>query len=109
MIIMYSFCINLVIFYPAHTFEITCGVTGGIFVIVVIISLVLYRNWKYEQELDSLLWKVDFRDIQLNEEVNTTHGTKTARVSFPFCNMMRAFAALEIGTAFCFVLCLTIG
>lgn len=32
-----------------------------------IVSLVLYRNWRYEQELDSLLWKVDFREIQMHE------------------------------------------
>lgn len=35
---------------------------------MVVIGLVLYRNWRYEQELDSLLWKLDFRDIQMAEE-----------------------------------------
>lgn len=30
-------------------------------------SLVLYRNWRYEQELDSLLWKVDYKEIQMHE------------------------------------------
>jgi len=35
---------------------------------VIVIGLVLYRNWRYEQELDSLLWKLDFRDIQMAEE-----------------------------------------
>lgn len=24
-----------------------------------------YRNWKYEQELQSLLWKIDSRDLSL--------------------------------------------
>lgn len=62
--------------------EITSGVTGGIFLVILIISLVLYRNWKYEQELDSLLWKVDFKDIQINEEPNSNSlGTKITRVS----------------------------
>ena len=23
------------------------------------------RNWKYEQELQSLLWKIDFRDLEI--------------------------------------------
>lgn len=62
---------------PAHTFEISCGVTGGVIVVVMVITLTLYRNWKYEQELDSLLWKVDFRDIQINDETNGMHGGKS--------------------------------
>ncbi|XP_015839153.1 guanylate cyclase 32E [Tribolium castaneum] len=62
-----------------HTMEITSGVTGGIFLVILVISLVLYRNWKYEQELDSLLWKVDFKDIQINEEA----GTKITRSVHP--------------------------
>lgn len=60
--------------------EITSGVTGGIFLVILIISLIFYRNWKYEQELDSLLWKVDFKDIQISED---SLGTKITRVSFP--------------------------
>jgi hypothetical protein len=35
---------------------------------MIVIGLVLYRNWRYEQELDSLLWKLDYRDIQMAEE-----------------------------------------
>ena len=62
--------------------EITSGVTGGIFLVILIISLVLYRNWKYEQELDSLLSKVDIKDIKINDEPNTNSlGTKITRVS----------------------------
>lgn len=62
--------------------EITSGIAGGLSVVIIIISLVLYRNWKYEQELDSLLWKVDFKDIQINEEANSNNqGTKSSRVS----------------------------
>lgn len=36
------------------------------------IVLVLYRNWRYEQELDSLLWKVNYKDIQIKEEKEET-------------------------------------
>lgn len=68
----------------AHSMEISSGVTGGILIILLIISLVLYRNLKYEQELDSLLWKVDFRDIQINDDANATLGTKVTRVSLFF-------------------------
>lgn len=51
---------------PDHTTEIASGVTGVIITCVVIISLIAYRNWRYEQELDNLLWKIDFREIQLS-------------------------------------------
>ncbi|KAH0808525.1 hypothetical protein GEV33_014265 [Tenebrio molitor] len=68
----------------SHTMEITSGVTGGIVLVFLIISLVFYRNWKYEQELDSLLWKVDFKDIQINEEPNANSlGTKITRSIHP--------------------------
>ncbi|KAJ8981643.1 hypothetical protein NQ317_000871 [Molorchus minor] len=69
---------------PTHTVEITSGVTGGIFLIILIISLVLYRNWRYEQELDSLLWKVDYKDIIISEESNCNNqGTKVTRSIHP--------------------------
>lgn len=62
--------------------EISGGIAGGILIVLLIMSLVIYRNWKYEQELDSLLWKVDFRDIQINDDSNTQNlGTKITRVS----------------------------
>lgn len=39
-----------------------------------IVSLVLYRNWRYEQELDSLLWKIDYREIQLHDSDKEGNG-----------------------------------
>jgi guanylate cyclase, other len=47
--------------------EISAAVAGAILLILTIVSLVLYRNWRYEQELDSLLWKIDYKDIQMHE------------------------------------------
>lgn len=44
-------------------------------------SLVLYRNWRYEQELDSLLWKIDFREIQVHENEREQQSQKQTRVS----------------------------
>lgn len=44
-------------------------------------SLVLYRNWRYEQELDSLLWKVDYKEIQLHENDKEGNSQKHTRVS----------------------------
>ncbi|XP_066598424.1 guanylate cyclase 32E [Prorops nasuta] len=51
----------------SYTGEIVGGIAGALLLIVTIVSLVLYRNWKYEQELDSLLWKVNYKDIQIKE------------------------------------------
>lgn len=47
---------------------------GGLILILAVVLLVLYRNWRYEQELDSLLWKVDYRDIQMNEDQQPNNG-----------------------------------
>lgn len=52
----------------AHTGEIAGGLVGGLLVVLTAIALFLYRNWRYEQELDSLLWKVNYKDIQIKEE-----------------------------------------
>lgn len=50
-----------------YTGEISAGIAGGAVVVLILVSLVLYRNWRYEQELDSLLWKVDYKEIQMHE------------------------------------------
>jgi guanylate cyclase, other len=47
--------------------EISAAIAGVILLILTIVSLVLYRNWRYEQELDSLLWKIDFKEIKMHE------------------------------------------
>ncbi|KAF4520109.1 hypothetical protein B566_EDAN010265 [Ephemera danica] len=60
--------------------EPACGFRGekcisGAVLAVLLVGLVLYRNWRYEQELDSLLWKLDYRDIQLpSDDTSTTAG-----------------------------------
>ncbi|VEN64593.1 unnamed protein product, partial [Callosobruchus maculatus] len=66
-----------------HTVEISSGVAGSIFLIVLVISLVLYRNWRYEQELDSLLWKIDFKDIQMSEENSNGQSIKSRTTAHP--------------------------
>ncbi|XP_071439399.1 guanylate cyclase 32E [Hetaerina americana] len=61
-----------------YTAEIVASVAGGVALTLAIIGLVLYRNWRYEQALDSLLWKVDFKDIQMYEgeqSAGPTSGT----------------------------------
>lgn len=54
--------------YAGYTGEISAGIAGGALLLLGVVSLVLYRNWRYEQELDSLLWKVDFKEIQMHDE-----------------------------------------
>lgn len=65
----------------AHTAEILSIVAGTLLLVLAVISLVFYRNWKYEQELDSLLWKVDYKDIEINDTENSSTSSKISRVS----------------------------
>jgi len=62
--------------------EITAAIAGILLLVLTIVSLVLYRNWRYEQELDSLLWKIDYKDIQMHE--NDMNGPqKPTRATHP--------------------------
>lgn len=53
------------------------GAAGGALVLLALAALALYRGWRYEQELDSLLWKVDFRDLHLPDSAQ--RPTKLSR------------------------------
>jgi len=79
------FLTHFSVILAAHTGEIAAGVAGGLLLVLAVVLLVLYRNWQYEQELDSLLWKVDYRDIQMNEDQQPNNGasisTKITRVN----------------------------
>ena len=46
--------------------EIVMGVIGGVAVVLSVVLIVAYRSYKYEQELDSLLWKIDPIDLKVN-------------------------------------------
>ncbi|XP_011864195.1 PREDICTED: guanylate cyclase 32E [Vollenhovia emeryi] len=56
----------------SHTGEIVGGITGALLLIIAAVLFIIYRNWKYEQELDSLLWKISFKDIQIKEQKDET-------------------------------------
>ena len=45
------------------------GVMGGISVVLCVVVIVAYRNYKYEQELDSLLWRVDPKDLKVRYQL----------------------------------------
>ncbi|XP_054158024.1 receptor-type guanylate cyclase Gyc76C-like isoform X2 [Oppia nitens] len=43
--------------------EIIAGVLIGLLVTVIIVTGVTYRNWKYEQEIAGLLWKINVNEL----------------------------------------------
>ncbi|RUS90116.1 hypothetical protein EGW08_002158 [Elysia chlorotica] len=51
----------------SHLKEIIGGIFGGIVLIAAVTSLLIYRNWRYEQEIAGLLWKIDASAIHCNE------------------------------------------
>ncbi|XP_030371847.1 guanylate cyclase 32E isoform X2 [Scaptodrosophila lebanonensis] len=66
-----------------YTGEISAGIAGGALLLLGLVSLVLYRNWRYEQELDSLLWKIDFREVQMHENEKEQQSQKQTRSTHP--------------------------
>ncbi|KAL8614638.1 hypothetical protein ACOMHN_037490 [Nucella lapillus] len=54
----------------SYTRQVVGGVAGGLTLIGAIIGYLIYRNWRYEQELASLLWKIDYKDITFGEQLN---------------------------------------
>ncbi|GFR89973.1 guanylate cyclase [Elysia marginata] len=44
------------------------GCLGSIGLVLIIVLSILYRNWRYEQELASLIWKIDIREIHLQPD-----------------------------------------
>ena len=41
--------------------------SGSLVIFLVIVSTVVYKNWVYEQELDSLLWKIESKDLIVSD------------------------------------------
>lgn len=61
------------------TREIIMGVSGGIAVVLSVVLILAYRNYKYEQELDSLLWKIEADE--LHEDEYTPNNGKSSQMS----------------------------
>ncbi|XP_071034347.1 guanylate cyclase 32E isoform X3 [Parasteatoda tepidariorum] len=66
--------------------KLAIGVTGGLILALLFGILVVYKNWAYEQELDSLIWKIDYKEIQINDFTPTATLGRIARSLQP---MMR--------------------
>lgn len=45
--------------------EILAGVLAVLFVTSCLFAIVTYRNWKYEQEIAGLLWRISMKDLHL--------------------------------------------
>lgn len=43
--------------------EIIAGVLAGVFVASCLFAALIYRSWKYEQEIDGLLWKINLNEL----------------------------------------------
>ncbi|XP_063821635.1 speract receptor isoform X1 [Ostrinia nubilalis] len=59
------------------------GASGATLVLLALAALALYRGWRYEQELDSLLWKIDFRDLHLPDEEQSTNNLNSSAGANP--------------------------
>lgn len=66
-----------------HMKEISIGVCVVIVIILVIVFTAWYRNWRYEQDLDSLLWKIDFKEIQMHDNDSNGIQSKQTRATHP--------------------------
>ncbi|XP_045214115.2 receptor-type guanylate cyclase Gyc76C-like [Mercenaria mercenaria] len=47
-----------------YTLEILGGTIGGIALVAIIVVLIIYRNWRYEQEIAGLLWRINREDLK---------------------------------------------
>ncbi|XP_064641678.1 speract receptor-like isoform X2 [Lineus longissimus] len=52
----------------SNTEKIVAGAIGGVVLLAVIIGSIIYRNWKYEQDLAKMLWRVDWKDVVTKEK-----------------------------------------
>lgn len=66
---------------PDNKREIIAGILMGLFITASIIASITYRNWKYEQEIAGLLWKIHLRDIQFYKGVLPMSSSKMSLAS----------------------------
>ncbi|KAL8565518.1 hypothetical protein ACOMHN_049494 [Nucella lapillus] len=53
---------------PDYIPQMVGGIIAGIVFIVACILVGVYRNWRYEQEVASLIWKIDPKEIQIQPD-----------------------------------------
>ena len=86
------------------------GVIGGVAVVLSVVLIVAYRSYKYEQELDSLLWKIDPIDLKVNfaflnriamvkyfeSQIIRVYSMYQNKIFFRLVNMMQSQALSQI-------------
>lgn len=53
--------------FTDNTAHIVGGVVGGILGLIMLFGIFVYRDWRYEQEIAGLVWKIDLEDISFDE------------------------------------------
>ncbi len=55
--------------------DLVLGALGGVCAVLVVAAVVAYRNYRYERQLDLLLWKVDPRElVRVDDELGGGGG-----------------------------------
>ncbi|XP_033123771.1 guanylate cyclase 32E-like isoform X2 [Anneissia japonica] len=57
------------------------GILCGLTLISIVVICFIYRNWRYEQELASLLWKIDFNEISFGTSTWPNHALSSSKLS----------------------------
>ncbi|XP_064623318.1 guanylate cyclase 32E-like [Lineus longissimus] len=55
--------------YKDITIMIVSGCLGSVVFIVLVALLIVYRNWRYEQQLASLIWRIKIESLQMRRPV----------------------------------------
>nr|CFW94229.1 Eka-Guanyl cyclase protein [Euperipatoides kanangrensis] len=76
------------------TMEIVGGTLGGLLAVAITVAFIAYRNWRFEQEIAGLLWKVDIKDIGFGSRAMTN-----SRLSLVSCNSFESrFGGTQVFT-----------
>lgn len=65
--------------------QIVASILGVLLVVVSVCTTVVYRNWKYEQEIAGLLWMIDRQDL---EPLSHFSGPKHSMSKMSICSQM---------------------
>lgn len=66
-LLTYSFFFSSSSLFQAPPVKWIISLVAVVTFVLVIIAFALYKAWRYEQELDSLLWKIDLKDVCITD------------------------------------------
>lgn len=64
-----------------NTLSIVLGAFGGTFVLAIIVGIILYKRWRYEQAIAGLLWKVCPSDLHIVSDKTSTESKSASKYS----------------------------